>query len=295
MLAVAATVAWLGRTLWRGRHSIDNTRAPEGSLLMTAVGCGALLAGWQAVTLLFAAISFIALREFLTLAPTRRDDRIIVLCVYASVPISYWSIWVDNYQYFLVIAPIYIFVATATLMSLVGRTDSFLATVGIMQWGVIVCVYNLGHAAFLMRTPPAETPSGGPVGLLLLLIATTLFADALHRLSDHWGRRKLNARVSDATWEGLALSCVGTGALFALAAPRISAIEIGPSIFVGTVLPIWGAFGRLTMAAVKRDLGVAQPGQTLPRYGPMLDRVASLSFTAPWFFHMHAIFALERF
>jgi phosphatidate cytidylyltransferase len=190
-----------------------------------------------------------------------------------------------------------VFVLTAVLLSLVGRPDGFLATAGIMHWGVIVCVYNIGHVAFLMRTPPEEAPQAGPAGLVLFLLAITAFADAAQYTWDRIaGRTRISERLApDRTWEGLLGGAATTWIAFVLATPYFSPLPFWPSVFIGAVLPFCAAFGSLTMAAVKRDLGVSSSSTLLPGFGGALDRIASLSFTAPWYFHMHAIFALERF
>ncbi|MEL7103338.1 MAG: phosphatidate cytidylyltransferase [Pseudomonadota bacterium] len=257
----------------------------------------ALLAGWQAFTILFAYISFVALREFLTLAPTRREDRLVVLLVYMSILISYWAIWINNYDYFLVIVPIYVFVGTAITMAFMGRTDGFLATVGIMHWGVIVCVYNLGHIAFLMRTPLGEVPQAGPAGLVFFLIFVTQFNDvAQYVWGKLLGRHKISPRVSpNKTWEGAIGGFITTAAVFVLLAPFFTPLTLYPSLLVGLTLPVLGFFGDITMSAIKRDLGVKDTSRLLPGHGGALDRLDSLMFTAPWYFHMLAIFALERF
>lgn len=265
--------------------------------LICLVIVGALLAGWQAFTLVFAMVSFIALREFLTLAPTRREDRVVVLMIYASVLISYWSIWIDVYPYFLVIVPIYVFLGTAVAMTLIGRTDGFLATIGIMQWGVIVCVYNLGHVAFLMRTPVEEAPQAGPAGLVFFLIFITQFNDvAQYVWGKALGRHRISPTVSPGkTWEGALGGAATTAAAFILLAPYFTPLPFWPSVLVGAVLPVLGFFGDITMSAIKRDLGVKDTSRLLPGHGGALDRLDSLMFTAPWYFHMLAIFALERF
>ena len=257
----------------------------------------ALLAGWQVFTLLFAFISFVALREFLTLAPTRREDRLVVLFVYVSVLISYWSIWIGNYPYFLVIAPIYIFVATTIMMVWTGRTDGFLATAGIMQWGVIVCVFNLGHVAFLMQTPVAEVPQAGAAGLVFFLIFMTQLNDiAQYVWGKLFGQHPISPKISpNKTWEGAIGGVLSTLVLFVLLAPYFTPLDFWPSVLIGSVLPVLGFFGDVTMSAIKRDLGVKDTSQLLPGHGGMLDRLDSLMFTAPWYFHMLAIFALERF
>ena len=265
--------------------------------VICALLMGALIAGWQAVTLLFTFISFVALREFLTLAPTRRQDRLIVLCLYIANFASYWAVWIDNYAYFLVIVPVYIFLGTATLMALGGRTDSFLATAGIMHWGSIVCTYNLGHVAFLMRTPAEEVPEAGPAGLVFFLIFITQLNDvAQYVWGKMLGRTKIAPRVSpNKTWEGALGGFVTSAAVFVWLAPVFTPLEFWPSVFIGSILPVAGFLGDITMSAIKRDLGVKDFSRLLPGHGGVLDRLDSLMFTAPLYFHMLAIFALERF
>lgn len=258
---------------------------------------GSLLIGWAATVLVFAAISFIALREYATLVPTRREDRPVVLFVYAAAPISYGAIFLDLYGYFLVIAPIYMFVGTASLMALIGRTDGFLATAGVLTWGMLICVFNIGHAAFLIRTPADEAGPAGPAGLVFFLIAMTILADAAEAAGTRFlGRTPLSARLGpERTLEGLAVSIAVTGAAFTALSAIYTPLPLGPAAFIGFLLPIWAVMGSLVMAAVKRELGVATSSDLLPGYGGALDRIASLSFTAPWVFHMLAIFALDRF
>jgi phosphatidate cytidylyltransferase len=296
LLAVGSLAALLLPRIQPGKWDDLPARMFSWWIICLALGF-ALVAGWQVFTLLFAFISFVALREFLTLAPTRREDRLVVLFVYASVLISYWSIWIGNYPYFLVIAPIYIFVATAIMMVWTGRTDGFLATAGIMQWGVIVCVFNLGHVAFLMQTPAEEAPQAGAAGLVFFLIFMTQLNDvAQYVWGKLFGHHPISPKISpNKTWEGAIGGVLTTLALFVLLAPYFTPLAFWPSVLIGSVLPVLGFFGDVTMSAIKRDLGVKDTSQLLPGHGGMLDRLDSLMFTAPWYFHMLAIFALERF
>lgn len=265
--------------------------------LICAAFVGALAAGWIAFTALMALVSFLALREFIAMAPTRPEDRPVIGLVYAANLVSYGTIFIDNYPYFLVIAPIYIFVASAALMAWIGRTDGFLARVGVLHWGVIACVFNLGHVAFLMRTPAIEVPQAGAAGLVLFLLLATQFNDvAQYFWGKAVGRRKIAPLVSpNKTWEGAILGWTTTAALFVWLAPVFTPLTFWPSVLVGCVLPVLGFLGDITMSAIKRDLGLKDTSSVLPGHGGVLDRVDSLTFTAPWYFHMLAIFALERF
>ncbi len=263
------------------------------SLLFATV----LTAGKELTIIVFAFISFIAIREFLTLAPTRREDRIAVFCLYLSVLSSYWSVWIDNYAYFLVISPIFVFVAITTILSLGKRSEHFLATSGIMFWGMIICVFNVGHAAFLMHTPEAETSQAGPAGLVFFLLGATVLSDALIRIANHLvGRTKLGTKSPKApTIEGILFGALSSAIILVVLSPYFSPLTFWHSVLVFSILPVLGAFGGVTMQAVRDDIGVRASSRLLAGQGGVLDRIANLSFTAPWFFHMHALFALERF
>ena len=265
--------------------------------VMCGLLIGALLLGWQAFTILFMYISYIALKEYLTLAPTRKEDRGVVLFAYLMVLVSYSAIWINNYMFFLVTIPVYVFLATAVMMALTKRTDGYLATIGILQWGLIVCVFNLGHVAFLMRTPAAEVPMAGAAGLVFFLIFVTQFNDmAQYMWGKVFGRRKISPNISpNKTWEGAIGGFVTTGVLFVVLAPYFTPLTFWPSVWIGVTLPVLGFFGDITMSAIKRDLGVKDTSLLIPGHGGALDRLDSLMFTAPWYFHMLAYFALERF
>ncbi len=256
-----------------------------------------LLLGWQAFTLVWAYVSFIALREFMTLVPTRRQDRLVVLFAYLSVLVVYWSIWVNNYDYFLVLMPVYFFIGMAVLMAFFGRTDGFLATAGILNWGIIICVFNLAHVALLMRVPSEEVPQAGPAGLVFFLIFMTQLNDVTQYV---WGRllgrHKITPTVSpNKTWEGAIGGFLSTAVIFVVLSPYFTPFSLFESIFVGLSLPVLGFFGDVTMSAIKRDLGVKDSSRLLPGHGGALDRLDSLMFTAPFYFHMLAYFSLERF
>ncbi|MCR6644021.1 MAG: phosphatidate cytidylyltransferase [Terricaulis sp.] len=169
---------------------------------------GALLAGWQAFTILMAVISFLALKEFLTLAPTRKEDRLIVLLAYLTIIVNYGLIFTDtlfqdSYNIYLVFTPVYAFLVMAATMAWIGRTDGFLSTVGIVHWGVVVCVYNIGYIAFLMRTPDAEAPAGAAGLVFFLLLITQLNDVAQYCWGKAIGRNKITPNVSpNKTWEG---------------------------------------------------------------------------------------------
>ncbi|MGZ8370186.1 MAG: phosphatidate cytidylyltransferase, partial [Caulobacteraceae bacterium] len=264
--------------------------------VMVALLAAALAAGWQATTLLFAVISFIALREYLSLAPARREDRLAMLLAYLAIPASYAFVAVNLYMLYLVFIPVWMFLLLPFVMTAAGQTRGFLASVAMFHWGLVTCVFNLGFAAMLMRTPAAEAPAGA-AGLVFFLIVATEFNDVMQYVTGKlFGRRKIMPTVSpNKTWEGFLGGLVCTAALIWFAGPLFTPLSgIGLAV-LAVSLPVAGFAGDVTMSAVKRDLGVKDTSQLIPGHGGLLDRVDSLTFTAPLYFHLLAFFALKSF
>lgn len=265
--------------------------------VMIALLAAALLAGWQAVTALFVVISFIALREFLSLAPLRREDRPIILAAYLAGLINYGFIIADDYGLYRVFIPTYVFLIVPFLMAVVGQTRAYLATAATFHWAIVTCVYNLGYIAFLMRTPASEPLPAGPAGLVFFLLVATEANDvAQYVWGKLTGRHKIIPKVSpNKTWEGFIGGWITTALLIWFLGPIFTPLS-GPGLAtLALFLPLAGFAGDVTMSAIKRDIGVKDTSALIPGHGGLLDRADSLTFTAPLYFHIVAYFGLARF
>ncbi|XWN31416.1 MAG: phosphatidate cytidylyltransferase [Devosia sp.] len=257
---------------------------------------GAILLGAVAVHILFALISFVALREYLSLVPTRREDRPALLMAYAVVPIAYAIIAFDLYGIYLVTIPVYVFLLMPAVLVLNGRTSGYLAAAGILHWGLVITVYNLGYVALLMNVPAGEAPAGGAGLLFFLLIATGLNDVFQYMAGRTIGGPKILPTVSpNKTWAGFLGGWAGTAVLIVLLAPLYTGLPWPAIILLAALLPVAGFAGDVTMSAIKRDLGVKDSSKLLPGHGGVLDRLDSLTFTAPLYFHVFAFFASDRF
>ena len=265
--------------------------------VMIALLAGALLAGWQMFTTLMIAISFIALREFLSLAPVRREDRLIVLAAFVAMGINYLFIVIDDYGLYRVFIPTYVFLIIPFLMACIGQTRAFLATTATFHWAIVTCVYNLGYIAFLMRTPASEALPAGAAGLVFFLLVATEANDVAQYIwGKLFGRRKIVPKVSpNKTWEGFLGGWLTTGLLIWFVGPVFTPLSgIGLAV-LAIFLPVAGFAGDVTMSAIKRDIGVKDTSALIPGHGGLLDRADSLTFTAPLYFHILAYFALGHF
>ncbi|MDP3175986.1 MAG: phosphatidate cytidylyltransferase [Phenylobacterium sp.] len=289
-LTLAVAITW-GLSKARPAKDYTNLRQRIASWwVMIALLSAALLAGWGAVVALFVVISFIALREFLSLAPIRREDRLIVFVAYLTIPISYGFIVADTYGFFLVFTPVYVFMFLPFLMACIGQTRAYLTTMATFHWAIATCVYALGFAAFLMRTPLSDGAPAGPAGLVFLLLVATEANDVFQYCwGKALGKRKIMPTVSpNKTWEGFLGGWATTAALLWFAGPVFTPLSGVGLAILAISLPVAGFAGDVTMSAIKRDLGVKDTSGLIPGHGGILDRVDSLLFTAPLYFHILA-------
>jgi phosphatidate cytidylyltransferase len=265
--------------------------------IMVALAAMAIASGWIATAALFALVSFLALREFLSLAPARREDRLIIALTYLTIPISYLFIALHIYMFYLVFIPVWVFMATPFLMAMGGQTRGYLTSTAVFHWGVVTCVYNIGFIPLLMLVPRWDAPEAGAAGLVFMLLLSTEANDVFqYVVGKAIGRHKILPTVSpNKTWEGFIGGYVLSAALFVALAPIFTPLK-GIGLWVTALtLPLAGFAGDVTFSAIKRDIGVKDTSRLLPGHGGMLDRIDSLTFTSAIYFHLLAVFALQTY
>lgn len=239
--------------------------------------------------LFFGFVSFLALKEYFSLIPTRRADRRVLFWAYLAIPLQYYWVYAEWYGMFIIFIPVYCFLLLPVRMLLVGETDGFLRAIGTLHWGLMTTVFSLSHAAFLLILRH-ETPSGmllaGP-GLMLYLVMLTQLNDVAQYLwGKSIGRDKIIPRVSpNKTWGGFLGGMLTILILAILLGPILTPLNTWQSALAGLIISIGGFFGDLNISAIKRDLGIKDSGTLLPGHGGILDRVDSLTYTAPLLFH----------
>ncbi len=235
----------------------------------------------------FALISYLALKEYFSLIPTRRADRSVLFWAYLAIAVQYYWVGIGWYGMFLVFIPIYVFLLLPMRMLLIGETTHFLRATGSLQWGLMLLVFGLSHLAFLLALPEANNPGAGGAGLVLYLVFLTQFNDvAQYVWGKLLGRHKVVPTVSpNKTMEGLIGGVLTTTLLAWLAGPWLTPLSGYQAAAAGLLIGFAGFIGDVNISALKRDLGVKDSGQLIPGHGGILDRVDSLTYTAPLFFH----------
>lgn len=290
LLAMSMLGAWLKLRVADGNpHSlIDNLNIRIQAWWVMSITIGlALLAGRIGVIVLFAFVSFTALREFLTIAPTRRGDhQALVMAFFVVLPFQYFLIGVEWYGMYSVFIPAYAFLFLPILSAVKSDARSFMERTGTIQWGLMITVYCISHVPALLnlRIPGY---GGRNVFLIVFLVLIVQSGDILHHVcSRYFGQRQIAPLVSpNKTVEGFVggiAAAVALGMLLSWMTP-FSVIE---AALVSLAATLMGFFGGLVLSAMKRDRGVKDWGMMVEGYGGMLDRVASVCFAAPVYFHI---------
>jgi phosphatidate cytidylyltransferase len=269
------------------QDTISNLNARIGAWwIMSAIFALTLVIGPIGSLVLFGLMSFLALREYVTLLPTRRaDHRTLFWAFFIFTPLQYFLIGIQWYGMFAILIPVYAFLFVPTRLAIAGDTEAFLERASTIQWGLMICVYCLSYTpALLMLQIPGY---GRPAKLMLYLVLVDQLSDVLQYVwGKMLGRHKIAPVVSpNKTWEGFiggVLSATAIGTALWWMTPFTPAVAAAVSL----AITLMGFAGGLTMSAIKRDRGVKDYGTLIKGHGGILDRMDSMCFAAPVFFHI---------
>jgi phosphatidate cytidylyltransferase len=290
LVIASVTGALLGRIL-RGdaaRATIDNLNSRiRAWWIMSAIFALTMVVGQVGSLFLFALMSLLALREYITLTPTHRaDHRTLLWTFFVVTPVQYYLIGIGWYGLFAILIPVAVFVLIPTHIALRGDTEHFLERAAEIQFGIMICVYCLSYApALLMLKIPGF--EGKSPQLLLFVVLIAQMSDVLkYTWGKLIGRHKIVPGVSpNKTWEGFVGGVLSATAIGA-ALWRFTPFGPWPAAGLSLVIALLGAAGGLVMSAIKRDAHVKDFGSLIEGHGGMLDRIDSICFAAPVFFHI---------
>ncbi|MHC4400683.1 MAG: phosphatidate cytidylyltransferase [Planctomycetota bacterium] len=285
LLAACATIALAG---WGFRRNVGHAwESFRGWMLMIPPLLGCVFLGRVPTILFFTLVALVAFREFARATGLSRD-RLMSGIVYLGIaaaggvllatdPIEKVPGW---YGLFMAL-PVYVIAAILMVPIVRNRTEGQLQAIALAALGFLYVGWMFGHVAYLANATHAYGY------LLYLLVAVEVNDVAAYTCGKLFGRRKLASRVSpNKTWEG----AVGAAAV-AMALPwclRFSFPHFGvlECVLTGLIVGIGGQLGDLSMSVIKRDVGVKDMGTAIRGHGGVLDRVDSLIYAAPLFFHM---------
>ena len=263
----------------------------------------ALMVNQVLTIVFFGLVSFWALREFITLTPTRPGDhRTLFWVILVLTPAQYVLIAWDRYELYSVVIPVYGSLFIAARIAFANDESRFLERIAKIQFGLLICVYALSHAPALLMLQDLQTwdsvgdqwgPwSGSKGGLLLFLVVIVQISDLFHFIVDRTvGRHVIAPNVhSQKSWEGLiASACIAP--LIGLMIRPVTPFTLLGAAAMAALISVMASSGSMTIAAIKRDRGVKSDYGTLVQgHTGVLDRIASICFAAPIFFHVTRIY-----
>lgn len=286
LLVLATLAVWVLKRLKPQRDWGELAARVRSWWVMAGVFLGAVAVHPVASLVAFALMSFWALKEYVTLLHTRPQDHTMLFLAFLAVPVQFYLIHIKWYGVFVIFIPVYMFLLLPVSLVLAKEPRGFVASASQVQWGLMAFVFGLSHLGYLLQLPalPGRVVDGR--ALVLFVVFVVELSDVLQYC---WGkllgRHKVLPTISpNKTWEGL-VGGVLTVALLALPLRFLTPFEPLQTVLVALGVAVAGFLGGAVMSAVKRDFGVKDFGALIPGHGGMLDRVDSLCWSVPLFFH----------
>ena len=202
-----------------------NKRVTSWLIIFVLLVVSVLLNNVVIPVVLFGLVSFWALREFITMTPTRSGDhRTLFWVILGFTPLQYVLVGYNQYDLFTVVIPVYASLFIPARIAFTSDHKRFLERAAKIQFGLLICVYALSHTPALLYLnldtwDPVQREwvvwEGSTAGLLFFFIMIVQFSDMLHFVWDRMFGKHVIAPTINATktWEGL----IGTACCTALA------------------------------------------------------------------------------
>ena len=287
-LIIASAVSYVLKRKFGATSVIENLEARVNAWwIMILVIFAAAALGFYGVIMLFFVVAFMALREFLSLIYIRRGDHIaLVACFYVILPIQFILVAIDWFSMFTIFIPVYAFLFLPILSALQGDAVHFLDRSTKVQWAIMIAVFCISHIPAVL-TLDIEGFEGGNIMLMIFLILVVQASDVLQYIwGKLFGKHKIAPTLSPSkTVEGFVGGVISASVLAGLLY-GLTPFTPAEAALIGFVICMMGFLGGLVMSAIKRSMGVKDWGNMISGHGGMLDRMDSLCFAAPIFFHL---------
>ena len=291
---VLATATVIGRALAKryasggAASSIVNLNARIGAWwIIAAIVALAFAFGRTGVLALFGLLSVAALRELVTVTRlTRADHSAVAAAFFVVLPVQYYLISIEWYGLYSILIPVYAFVLLPVISALRGQQNAFLARTAEIQWGLMVGVYCLSHVpALATLTIPGY--GGRELQLVLFFLVVVQASDVFQYISGKLlGKTPIAPTLSPAkTVEGCVIG-IASATTLGGALSSLTPFTPWQASLLALVATTVGFLGGLVMSAIKRDRGLKDWGWSIRGHGGVLDRLDSIVWAAPVFFHL---------
>ena len=262
-------------------------KAYRGWLIMIPLVFAALFFGRETTIVFFILLAIGAFSEFARATGLYRDWWMTGVVLLGIVAVGVFSLMDDpgkgvpGWYGMLMALPVYVVAAILMVPILRDRAKGQLQPIALAILGFIYIGWMFGHMAFLANASHAYGY------LLFLLLGVPLCDIAAFTFGRLFGRRKFRPNISpNKTWAG-ALGAFAVSMAFPwlvrFSFPHFTTREL---ILAGLIVGVGSQLGDLSISVIKRDIGIKDMGALISGHGGILDRVDSLIYVAPLFFHM---------
>ncbi len=255
--------------------------------IMATIFIGATIFNTKISYVAMAFLSFVAFRELYSMLGFRQSDRRAIFWAFVSIPIQYYLAYVGWYGAFIIFIPVVMFLLLPMRLVLKGDTTGIVKSMASLQWILMLTVFSISHMAYLLSLPELPGFDAGGRGLLLFVVFLTEINDVMQfTWGKLFGKHKVIPKVSpNKTWEGFVGGVISTTIIgyFLVFLTPLNTCQV---LFISFFIAVSGFIGDVVMSSVKRDVGVKDTGTIIPGHGGILDRIDSLAYTAPVFFHL---------
>lgn len=236
--------------------------------------------------LAIAFLSFVAFRELYSILDFRNSDRSAVLWAYLAIPIQYFLAYIGWYGAFIIFIPVIMFLLLPLRLVLRGDTKGIIKSMATLHFTIMLSVFGISHMAYFISLPEISNFEAGGRGLLLFLVFLTEINDVLQfTFGKIFGKRKIIPSISpNKTWEGF-LGGLITTTIIGYYLSFLTPLSGFYAAFASFLIAFAGFSGDIVLSSIKRDIGVKDTSTAIPGHGGILDRIDSLAYTAPVFFH----------
>lgn len=266
----------------------------RGWLIMIPLVMGTIFLGRTAVIIGVGLLAIVGFKEFARATGVYEDWGLTGL-VYLGILLLAGASYVTDprldypgwYGLFMSL-PAYVVGAILLVPILRNRAKGQLQRVALAIVGFIYFGWMFSHLGFLANSQYAY-------GYVLYLVLAVEINDiAAFTCGKIFGKHKLRENISpNKTIEGsIGAICVSLVVPWALwfSFPHFEPVHL---VITGLVVGVGSQLGDLVISYIKRDIGIKDMGAVIQGHGGILDRVDSMIFVAPIFFHvvrwMHGI------
>lgn len=249
--------------------------------------------GYVGITIFFALVAFLALREFVSIIHLKASDYWPIFCsFYIFLPIQFFFVLTDVPFLFYIFIPVYVVLLSPMISAITAMSkdadagEQFFERAAKFQWAQIACIYCISYipaiAGLSLKKGEFESST-----LLLFFIIVLFSSDTFQYVFGNlFGKKKIAPNISpNKTWEGLIWGVI-IATLIGTAMWWLTPFTWWQAGLLSIMLSIVGFIGGLIMSGIKRSLKIKDWSDLLGSHGGILDRLDSMIYTAPLFYHI---------